>query len=129
MEMINMLTRGFASEFWRTGGCESESQPVVQVLDIKKIVPSSGRVVYRLMLSDGEYFVKAMVNWANDVLKKYCLIRLINYRCNTINNIRICVVYQYQVIQDVSPTAIIGNNVQNVTNSKVKFLECSNQCK
>ena len=80
-------------------------KPLLQVLDIEKIITSLGER-YRLVLSDSTHYIQGMLAVdishlaQNESLIKYSIIRLNEFVCNNIYEKRICVVIQCEIVQD-----------------------------
>ena len=97
------VTQGCIASIFRTGQCVDT--PVVQMVDIKKIVTSNNGERYRLVISDGLNYIQGMlatqitdmVNQPNGI-KKHALVRLDEFVCNTINNRRIVIVIRCGVV-------------------------------
>ena len=126
----NILTRGFVSQIWQIGDFKSQffHAPAVQILDIKKIVTSSRQERYRLILSDGEYYIQAMLATessymvVNKILTKYSLIRLNQFSCRTINGVRICILTKCQPLTNRLGYQLIGDpeNVRKLTTNLIR---------
>ncbi|KAI5070171.1 hypothetical protein GOP47_0014514 [Adiantum capillus-veneris] len=100
---------------------QMDSQPVVQVLDVRQI--GTGQSVqerYRLVLSDGHYVQQGMLaTQLNEHIKsgqvlKGSIVKLVEYICNTVQQRKIIIVLNMEVVASVSE--IIGDPKQVIMN-------------
>ncbi|MCO5550688.1 hypothetical protein L7F22_004178 [Adiantum nelumboides] len=100
---------------------QMDSQPVVQVLDVRQI--GTGQSVqerYRLVLSDGRYVQQGMLaTQLNEHIKsgqvlKGSIVKLVEYICNTVQQRKIIIVLNMEVMASVSE--IIGDPKQVIMN-------------
>lgn len=95
----------------------TEGNPTVQVLDIKKLPGPNVR--YRLVISDGEYYQQAMLATQNNQLvengklETNCIIQMSEFICNTVNSAtgssrKVVIVLGLQII-DPGPGSGIGS--------------------
>ena len=85
-------------------GATTLTPATLQVLDVKQIVTQQSGERCRLVLSDGQDHIQAIlapqcVNNNTDKLTKYCIINLKKFVYQNISEKKICVVMQYQVLQ------------------------------
>ncbi|GAA5947290.1 hypothetical protein JCM3765_001610 [Sporobolomyces pararoseus] len=83
-------------------------EPILQVLSCKKVSSSAQGTAerYRLVLSDGEYFVQSMMattqnHWVTSTetpIQKHTLIKLLSYAVNDVQNRRIVIALTLEVI-------------------------------
>lgn len=107
--------------------------PRLQVLDIKKIVTGHSGEGFRLVLSDGDYFIQGILATQcidlvkSSKLKKYTIVHLKEFACNTVSNKTICVVIQCDVIQQSDhgigrpcnvSLADLNNSISSIANQK-----------
>jgi replication factor A1 len=103
---------------------QSCPQPVLQIVDIKKVDPGqqqqSNQDRYRLLISDGVNYQQGMLGTQQNSLIKngrlvnYSVVRLTEYVCNTTaNNRRIIIILNLDVLSQAP--ALIGNpvNIEN----------------
>jgi len=97
-----MLTRGAVQ---RMLGNDTSISPTLQVLDVKKIVTGNQGQRYRLVLSDGAFYIQGMLASqcthlvSTNQLNKFCVIQLKEFVCNNISGKKICVVIQCDVLK------------------------------
>eukprot|EP01083_Nonionella_stella_P070730 189385_1 len=81
--------------------------PQLQVLDVKKIVTGQSGERFRLVLSDGDYYIQGMLSSQctslvnSKRLQKFTVIQLKEWVCNNIKGKKICVVIQCDVIRQM----------------------------
>ncbi|KAH8554654.1 putative replication factor-A protein 1 [Umbelopsis sp. PMI_123] len=91
--------------------------PVVQVINIKKVPTSNNVNRYRVIISDGTYFMQAMLASQhtalveNETLQKYSLIVLKDYVCNTLQNRKIIIALNIEVLPNGPDMHRIGSPV------------------
>uniref|UniRef100_A0A7S2JN56 Replication protein A subunit n=1 Tax=Cyanoptyche gloeocystis TaxID=77922 RepID=A0A7S2JN56_9EUKA len=93
----------------------AEKQPLLQVLDVKRIgnpgAPQGDR--YRLQLSDGVFFTQSMLATqlndlvANGELQQHCVVQLTEHICNVVQNRKIIIALG--MIVKSGPVPVIGN--------------------
>lgn len=105
---------------------ETTQEAVLQVLELKKIVPSGQNVPqterYRMVLSDSRHYQQSMLSTQLNVLVKEqkvqtgCLVRLLEYVVNDVAQKRIIIVLNLQPL--TGPLEKIGNpvNVEQAQN-------------
>lgn len=97
----NKLTGGCISEIHANG--KSKESPVVQVINIKKITKNDN-IRYRLIISDGTHFMGSLIEKnhhelvSTGVIKDYCLLKLKNYTCTALNEKKIVILTEIEVI-------------------------------
>lgn len=111
------ITRGAIENIFKSGN--ANNQPVVQVVDLKRISSGHGGTPgpprYRLAISDGTHFQQAMIaTQLNNIitdnqLQVNCLVRLLEIICNTVQDKRIVIILNVQVVK-LMPNKI-GNPV------------------
>jgi len=78
--------------------------PRLQILDIKKIVTKEQGTRYRLVLSDGDFYMQGMMSSQNQDLiengsfKKFTIIHIKEFVCNEVKNKKICVIIKSDVV-------------------------------
>lgn len=108
----NAIRRAYAGE--------STGNPVLQVLEIKRIQPkenpdgsSTENEWYRLVVSDGEFYQQSVLTTQlkslviSGKLTDYCLIRLVRFVCNTVKTRKVLILSEVDVVSGPVPT--IGN--------------------
>ncbi|BGP13947.1 hypothetical protein JCM10213_005531 [Rhodosporidiobolus nylandii] len=100
-------------------------EPHLQVLSVKKVNQSGqGQDRYRLILSDGEHFVQAMLTTTlNDlvlgddpVIQKFSIVKLPTYAVNVVQNRKIVIILSIETVSHQSEK--IGNPVSVETASQ-----------
>jgi replication factor A1 len=87
---------------------DTSISPRLQVLDVKKIVTGQQGERYRLVLSDGQFYIQGMLSTqcsalvSNNQLKKWCIIHLKEFVCNQISGRKICVVINCEVVTQMN---------------------------
>jgi len=95
------LTQGAIQQM--VGNNQSIS-PRLQILDIKKIVTKEQGTRYRLVLSDGDYYMQGMMSSQNQDLiengsfKKFTIIHITEFVCNEVKFKKICVIIKSDVV-------------------------------
>ena len=119
-----------AGSIQRMVASDTSIKPRLQVLDVKKIVTGQSGERFRLVLSDGQYYIQGMLATQctdlvnNGQLTKYCIIHLKEFVCNNISGKKICVVIQCQVLQNLNKgigkpqNALANNNNNNQQNQQ-----------
>lgn len=121
-----MLTRGAIQQM--IGG-NTNIQPRLQILDVKKIVTGGQGERCRLVLSDGDVYLQGMLAsqcmhmMESGQLNKFSIIHLKEFVCNTVSNKKICVVINCDVVQAQNaaigqPKNIMAQNGGNVQNNQ-----------
>ncbi|KAM3586834.1 Replication factor A protein 1 [Umbelopsis sp. WA50703] len=99
--------------------------PVVQVINIKKVPTSNNVNRYRVIISDGTYFMQAMLASQhtqlveNETLQKHSLIVLKDYVCNSLQNRKIIIALNIEVLPNSADMQKFGNPV----NLEAKMME------
>ncbi|GAB5586089.1 Replication factor A protein 1 [Umbelopsis nana] len=89
--------------------------PVVQVINIKKVPTSNNVNRYRVVISDGVYFMQAMLASQhtplveNETLQKYSLLVLKDYVCNSLQNRKIIIALNIEVLPNGPDMHKIGS--------------------
>lgn len=106
MDGGNGITRGAIETIFKTGS--ASSKPIVQVIDLKRISSGSANPSapprYRLAISDGAHFQQAMIATqlnaliAENRLQVNSLVRLHEIICNTVQDKRIVIILNVEVI-------------------------------
>ncbi|GAA5921776.1 hypothetical protein JCM1841_001858 [Sporobolomyces salmonicolor] len=114
---MSPLSTGAISAMYQGIEDQVSTEPVVQVLSVKKVASSgaNGTDRYRLILSDGEHFAQAMLATAlNDfvagdapVVTKNSIIKLLTYAVNDVQTRRIIICLTLEPFAD--PCDKIGN--------------------
>ena len=92
---------------------DTAQNPIVQLLEVKQINGQGGATRYRLIISDGQHFMQAMLATQLNALvdqqqlQQYCIVRLNEYLCNVVQNRKIIIILNLHVIS--SPGHQIGN--------------------
>ena len=96
-----MLTRGSIQQMVLNN---QNISPWVQSLDIKKIVSQDQGTRFRLILSDGDFYMQGMMSsqmqglCESDQISKFTIIHIKEYVINVIKNIKICIIIKADVI-------------------------------
>jgi len=104
MQHMHLLTNGAIARMLDN---DTAFQPTLQVLDVKKIVTGQSGLRFRLVLSDGLFYLQGMLaSQCTDLvnasdLRKFSVIRLKEFVCNNINGKKICVVIQCEVVSQL----------------------------
>ncbi|KAG2184694.1 hypothetical protein INT43_000607 [Umbelopsis isabellina] len=91
--------------------------PVVQVINIKKVPTSNNINRYRVIISDGTYFMQAMLASQHtqlvesETLQKHSLIVLKDYVCNSLQNRKIIIALNIEVLPNSADMQKFGNPV------------------
>eukprot|EP00177_Eucheuma_denticulatum_P005508 GFKZ01010015.1.p1 GENE.GFKZ01010015.1~~GFKZ01010015.1.p1 ORF type:complete len:662 (+),score=94.54 GFKZ01010015.1:285-2270(+) len=111
------ISHGAISKIYTTN--DVTSRPIVQICEIKKISPPNASTNapsrYRLAISDGEHFQQAMLATQLNALinqgqiKVFSLVRLNDFICNKLQNKRILIILNLDVITTLPHK--IGNPV------------------
>eukprot|EP01084_Bolivina_argentea_P263161 445303_1 len=115
-----MLTSG---SIQRMVNNDTTLKPHLQVLDVKKIVTGQSGERFRLVLSDGQFYIQGMLATQctslvnNQQLKKYTIIHLKEFVCNQISGKKICVVIQCDVVRQMENGIGKPKNVLNPNQS------------
>ena len=94
---------------------DTSHEPVVQTLDIKRIQTSNSGERFRLVISDGKYFIQGMLATQlsglikTNAIQKHSIIKLNEFVTNAINGRKICVVIKCVPISN--PGIKIGNPI------------------
>lgn len=94
--------------------------PTLQVLDVKKIVTGTTGERYRLVLSDGSYYMQAILTTkcqklvTEGLLKKYAIIDLTEFSCSNVSCKKICVIIDCNVNQQLQGKLGDPQNVRNI---------------
>lgn len=117
MERAQEVTRGAIESIFRSGN--ANTKPVVQVIDLKRISSAQNNTSnpprFRLAISDGTHFQQAMIATqlnaliADNTLQVNSLIRLHEIICNTVQDKRIVIILNVEIITQLP--AKIGNPV------------------
>jgi len=108
--MMHALTRGAIEEL-NLG--RQVNSPTVQVIDVKRI-PAQNGDRHRLILSDGNHYMQAMLATQQNALvesgevKKLCVVTLIEHLCNVVQNRKIIIVLNLRV-HSPCPDSVIGS--------------------
>ncbi|GMK57399.1 hypothetical protein CspeluHIS016_0402330 [Cutaneotrichosporon spelunceum] len=101
--MSSPLTAGFCREMYNSADTP-EGNPILQVLSIKRIqAANSNTDRFRVILSDGQYFVQSMLatqlnNLVEDEsLKKNVVIKLTQFVTNTVQNKKLIIILGLEV--------------------------------
>ncbi|KAI8380352.1 hypothetical protein BD560DRAFT_365748 [Blakeslea trispora] len=87
------------------------NNPVVQIINLRAVTVN-GSVRHRVIVSDGDHFMQGMlaVQHASAVddgtIKKLCILRLTESVCNPLNNKKVLVVLNFDVLQSDMDTKI-----------------------
>ncbi|MCO5556037.1 hypothetical protein L7F22_009581 [Adiantum nelumboides] len=101
------LTQGAIRRMVQSGGSgNSGEQPVCQILTVRKIPNNSGTGSdrYRVILSDGEVYIQAMLSTQTAHLvdegkvDRNCLVRVMHYTANQVSNRQILVILELEVV-------------------------------
>lgn len=82
--------------------------PRVQILDIKKIVTKEQGTRFRLVLSDGDFYMQGMMSSQvqglveSGQINKFTVIHIKEFVCNEIKNKKICVIINADVVEQRS---------------------------
>lgn len=109
------LTAGSIEHIYTTK--ETNSQPILQVVELKQINTSSGNGIprYRLVISDGVHFQQAMLatqlnaQVADGSLMLNTIIRMKDFIANEVSNKRIVIILQVDIL--VTAASKVGNPV------------------
>jgi len=107
---MHALTRGAIEEL-NLG--RQVNSPTVQVIDVKRI-PAQNGDRHRLILSDGNHYMQAMLATQQNALvesgevKKLCVVTLIEHLCNVVQNRKIIIVLKLRV-HPPCPDSVIGS--------------------
>jgi replication factor A1 len=91
------LTDGAVPSFFGLNGSSAKTNTILQCLHIKPMATKTDGAIqdrYRVILSDGKFYVQAMIGPANkhlvveDILKKNSIVELLGYQANVVNNKR-----------------------------------------
>ncbi|WVF69368.1 hypothetical protein IAT40_004144 [Kwoniella sp. CBS 6097] len=104
--MSSPLSAGFCELVFTSEVSSETTKPVLQILSVKKInAPGAqGQDRYRLILSDGKYFIQAMIatqlNHMVDSkeLDKHVLVKLTQYVQNAVQGRKLVIVLQLEVV-------------------------------
>ncbi|KAK8858497.1 hypothetical protein IAR55_002724 [Kwoniella newhampshirensis] len=104
--MASPLTAGFCELVFNSSEPPEGIQPVLQVLSVKKInAPgASGTDRYRLILSDGKYFIQGMIatqlnhHVENKEIDKHVLIKLVNYVTNAVQGRKLVIILNLEFV-------------------------------
>ncbi len=111
---VNMLTRLAISRFTvphTSGHSTCDHQAIVQVLHVKRILtggPSDRYLRYRVILSDGQYYIQAIFGPQctslvhNREIKQFTIIRVKEFTSVTVAKTPICVVIQCDVMRQMN---------------------------
>jgi len=97
-----MLTRGAIQQMVNNN---ASIKPRLQILDIKKIVTKEQGTRFRLVLSDGDFYMQGMMSSQmqhlvdNGSMQKFTVIHITEFVCNTIKNKKICVIINADVVE------------------------------
>ncbi|WVR06269.1 hypothetical protein IAU60_003299 [Kwoniella sp. DSM 27419] len=102
--MSSPLTAGFCELVFNSDTPPEDVQPVLQVLSVKKInAPgAAGQDRYRLIMSDGKYFIQAMIATQlnhlveSKQLDKNVLIKLTQYVTNAVQGRKLVIILQLE---------------------------------
>ena len=118
---MSQLTQGAIRRMVESGGsANSGEQPICQVLTVKKIPNNNGTGAdrYRVILSDGEVYIQAMLSTQtahlveDGKLDRHCLIRISHFTANQVSNRQILVILELEVVSEPIPERI--GNPQNI---------------
>ncbi|KAI7849609.1 hypothetical protein BDC45DRAFT_448356 [Circinella umbellata] len=109
------------------GESSSAEHPILQVINVKPVQAQAG-TRYRVILSDGTYFMQAMLSTqnnelaANNTLQRWSLIRLLESICNEVNGRRILIILGVEVVGESrtkigDPKSIEGGNASPSTST------------
>ncbi|SPO26224.1 probable Replication factor-A protein 1 [Ustilago trichophora] len=108
---LNDLSQGAIAQMIQTADpANSVQNPVCQILSIKKIQASATSASnvgdrYRIILSDGVHYAQAMLASQkrsmveSGELEKHCLVRISQYASNSVQNRRILILLDLEVVQ------------------------------
>ncbi|KAL3000108.1 hypothetical protein AAZX31_09G194800 [Glycine max] len=105
--MAVSLTQGAITEICR-GNCSENLQPVLQVIELKQVQSQQNSTVerYCVVLSDGSFYQQGMLaTQKNDLvhsgkLQKGSVLRLTQFLCNVVQNHKIIIIIDLDVILD-----------------------------
>lgn len=112
---MSQLTQGAIRRMVKNGGSiTSGEQPVCQILTIRKIPSTSatGADRYRVILSDGEVYIQAMLSTQTAHLveeghvDRNCLVRVMHYTANQVSNRQILVILEMEIVSAPLPERI-----------------------
>lgn len=116
---------------------DSTISPILQVIDFKKIISPTTGERFRMVLSDGQLYIQALLGLAindlgyNGQLKRYTIICLKEFECNVASGKPICIVNQCDVVQQnnqvigkpQNTSAVITKEVQQAPQNNVNYIE------
>ncbi|CAO3638936.1 unnamed protein product [Cunninghamella echinulata] len=117
---MNQLTNGAIKALYNSDANNTVSNPVVQLINIKGVQAANG-TRYRVIISNGTHFMQAMLSTQTTPLvesgeiSRYCLLRLKEFVCNEIQNRRILIILNLDVVAKGFESRL-GNPV-NIENS------------
>eukprot|EP01084_Bolivina_argentea_P312425 540885_1 len=102
-------------------------KPILQVLDVKKIVTGSSGERYRLVLSDSQNYIQGMLATQathlvrNNKITKFTVIHLQDFVCNNISGKKICVVVACDILGNpdhgIGKPTSVATNVSSASSS------------
>lgn len=104
---MSQLTQGGIRRMVESGGSANNGeQPICQILTVKKIANNSGTGAdrYRVILSDGEVYIQAMLSTQTAHLveegqvDRHCLVRVMHYTANQVSNRTILVILELEIV-------------------------------
>lgn len=117
MGLESEISAGSISHIYTTS--DTSTRPVVQICELKRISQPNAKPDaqprYRLAISDGVHFQQAMLATQLNVLinegkiSLYCLVRLNDFICNNLQNKRILIILNLDIVAPISHK--IGNPV------------------
>ncbi|XP_074270251.1 replication protein A 70 kDa DNA-binding subunit A-like isoform X2 [Silene latifolia] len=119
METVGLTEGAIATICTAEGTATADLQPVVQVTDIRLVNTKntmSNTERYRLLLSDGVHSQQGMLATQknalvkNGELQKGSIVQLYEFICNNIQNRKIIIITQLEVLQQICP--VIGDPKQ-----------------
>lgn len=102
-----------------------DGEPILQIVDIKKMIGQGGRERYRLIISDSVHFIQSMLGtqmhqyMENEEVKQFSIIKLTDHVCNEVPGkngpTKVAIILNFEIVGFHNEVIGIPDNIDKVT--------------